>query len=104
MVQVRIPEEITIFMSKKKSHPLILPVVTMFQLPELPNGCEATVLTTVLQYYGFPVDKVQIAYEYIPRKDFIMQGDKRYGPDPNNAYLGAPSTTIGLLLFCRRYC
>lgn len=35
------------------------------QLPELPTGCEITSLTTVLNYYGFDVDKGSMADIYL---------------------------------------
>ena len=45
-------------------------VEPVMQLPELPNGCEAASLAAVLQFYGYSVDKLDLAYGYIPRVDF----------------------------------
>lgn len=44
----------------------------VMQLPQLKTGCEATALTTVLNYHGFPVKKTTIVDQYMPirRKGF----------------------------------
>ena len=68
----------------------LLPVDTVYQWPEMPNGCEAGALTTLLQYYGFAADKVAIAYNYIPRADLVPTMFGNYGPDPAEAYAGDP--------------
>ena len=49
---------------------VLLDVPVVYQWPEMPNGCEATALTMLLQYYGFAADKLSVAYDYIPRSDF----------------------------------
>ena len=46
-----------------------LPVRTVLQNPELPNGCEAASLAALLKYKGVPADKLDLAYGYIPRGD-----------------------------------
>lgn len=38
----------------------------IYQMPELPTGCEITAMTMVLNYYGYSVDKVQMATQYLP--------------------------------------
>ena len=57
----------------------------------MPNGCEATALTMLLQYYGFAADKLSVAYDYIPRSDFTYIWSSTYGPDPASAYAGDPA-------------
>lgn len=37
----------------------------VLQNPELPTGCEITALTAVLNYYGYDVDKVYMAKNYL---------------------------------------
>ena len=37
------------------------------QYPELPTGCEVTALTSVLNYYGFNVDKLTMSDEYLDK-------------------------------------
>lgn len=46
----------------------------IYQNPELPSGCEAVALTMVLNYYGFSLDKTDIADDYLIYSDdnFVM--------------------------------
>lgn len=68
-----------------------LPVQSIYQWPELPNGCEATSLAMLLQCYGFSADKQTLAYDYIPRQEFARTLFDTYGPDPEQAYAGDPA-------------
>lgn len=68
-----------------------LPVRTVLQNPELPNGCEAASLAALLKYKGVPADKLDLAYGYIPRGDIEETTDGRTGPDPELAYAGDPA-------------
>ena len=79
---------------------VLLPVRGVYQQPELPNGCEATSLAALLGYYGYPADKVSLAYDFIPREDFIESMTERFGPDPEDAYAGDPAGT-GFYCFAR---
>lgn len=63
---------------------IMLKVPQILQNPELPNGCEITSLCEILQYFGFPADKCQLADDYLPRSD------QWYGADPNLVYMGNP--------------
>lgn len=67
-----------------------LPVEVILQAPQLPNGCEATSLAMVLRYHGYGVDKMDIAYSYIPREDFEWTENNVWGPHPEAAYAGDP--------------
>lgn len=51
---------------EEKHSALIDDFPEIMQMPELPTGCEITALTMVLNYYGFDVDKVTLATEYLP--------------------------------------
>lgn len=55
----------------------------VMQNPELPTGCEITSLTSVLNYYGYEVDKLTMADSYLEK-----------GPigstDPVVAFIGTP--------------
>lgn len=42
-----------------------LPVKNISQNPELPTGCEITALTIVLNYWGYSVDKMYMAQNYL---------------------------------------
>ncbi|MBA1393625.1 hypothetical protein EQ500_07055, partial [Lactobacillus sp. XV13L] len=57
------------------------------QRPELPNGCEITAVTMMLQYAGAKVDKMQLARE-MPRSH-----------DPNYGYIGDPWNGTGVTIF-----
>lgn len=76
-----------------------LPVRAVLQNPGLPNGCEATSLAALLRYKGVAVNKLDLAYAFIPRKDLIETADGRTGPDPEDAYAGDPSTSLGFYCF-----
>ena len=76
-----------------------LPVPRLLQMPQLRNGCEATSLAALLNYYGIAADKMELAYEYIPREDFIASPYGWLGPDPERAYPGDPATERGFYCF-----
>lgn len=58
-------ETITGFEANAKAE---LDVKYISQLPELPNGCEVTALTTVLNYLGYNVTKETMSDDYLPQK------------------------------------
>ncbi len=65
------------------------------QMPELPTGCEITALTMILNDYGFHVDKMTMASEYLPKvpADFYEGTDGRlYGPDMEAYFVGDPAS------------
>lgn len=64
---------------------VILEVSNILQNPELPNGCEITAATIVLNYLGFPVDKVTMAEQYLP------QQSPYWAVDPDVAFMGNPA-------------
>ncbi len=78
-----------------------LPVRTVLQNPELPNGCEAASLAALLKYKGVPADKLDLAYGYIPRGDIEETTDGRTGPDPELAYAGDPAAGLGFYCFAQ---
>ncbi|PYF01857.1 C39 family peptidase [Ureibacillus chungkukjangi] len=65
-------------------------VPTVMQNPELPNGCEITSLTAVLNYYGLQVTKTDMADNYLPQQNFRFEEGIQFGADPNVAYTGSP--------------
>lgn len=65
----------------------------IYQEPELPTGCEITSLTMVLNYYGYDVDKVTMAEDYLPTVSgtgTYYSGGRKYGVDMNNYFIGNP--------------
>ncbi len=69
---------------------ILIPVAPLLQLPELPNGCEITALTAVLNYYGYNVSKMVMADDFLRKEPFVKKGDKLYGANPYKAYAGNP--------------
>lgn len=70
------------------------------QYPELPTGCEITALTMVLNYYGYDVDKVTMALDYMPKvpAEFYRSEDGRLmGPDLENYFVGDPTEDSGYI-------
>ncbi len=70
------------------------------QYPELPTGCEITAMTMVLNYYGYHVDKVTMAMDYMPRvqAEFFRSEDGRLmGPDLENYFVGDPTQETGYI-------
>ncbi len=62
----------------------VIAVDNIQQNPELPNGCEGTSLTILLNYIGFDADKVDICTNYVPLGEFTT------GANPHEHYLGDP--------------
>lgn len=65
------------------STPVSLEVPLLYQKPELPEGCEVTSLTMVLNYLGVDVDKCTLSDSYLPKTNDLKG-------DPNLYYLGNP--------------
>ncbi|MFJ5767634.1 C39 family peptidase [Lysinibacillus sp. NPDC093210] len=74
--------------SSRAEQELAVPVI--MQKPELPQGCEITALTAVLNYYGMDVTKLEMADNYLPKQNIYTSGGQRYGPNPALAYAGNP--------------
>lgn len=56
------------------------------QMPDLPNGCEVTSLSMLMNYYGIKVNKNELA-ENIQHVDFFTDGGK-YRGNPNQGFVG----------------
>lgn len=74
-------------------------VPTVMQKPELPNGCEITSLTAVLNYKGYDVEKTKMADEYLPKVAFYEKDGKLYGANPYVAYAGNPREKSGFFSY-----
>jgi len=76
-----------------------LPVDVLMQNPELPNGCEITSLTAVLNSYGYEVSKTQMADAYLPKLPFYRINERLYGANPYEAFAGDPAQTSGFFVY-----
>ncbi|MFT4416554.1 C39 family peptidase [Fredinandcohnia humi] len=83
-------EQLRIQAEKDKANEIFIPVKSLMQNPELPNGCEITSLTSVLNYHGYNVSKTVMSDDYLPKKPFTYKSGKRFGPDPYQYYVGNP--------------
>lgn len=72
----------------------------VWQMPELPTGCEVTALDMVLEYYGESIDKVELAEDYLPTAAMELYegpGGLLYGPDLNETFIGDPASEWGVV-------
>lgn len=83
--------QISAEVKKSNSATQLTDFVIIEQYPELPTGCEITAMTMVLNYYGYNVDKVTMALDYMPKiqAEFYRSEDGRLmGPDLENFFVG----------------
>lgn len=66
-----------------------LDVEVIMQNPELPNGCEITSATIILQYLGYDVSKLTMADRYLD------QSSHWQGTNPEEMYMGNPRYSTG---------
>ena len=64
----------------------------IYQDPELPNGCEITSLAILLDWAGYPIDKVELSDYWLPKQGFYRSDGVLHGADPNEAYAGDPAS------------
>lgn len=72
----------------------------IYQMPELPTGCEITAMTMALNYYGFEADKIQMATEYLPweyPEYYYDEDGKLIGNDLYNCFQGDPTDVSGII-------
>lgn len=72
----------------------------IWQMPELPTGCEITAMTMALRYYGLPADKMEMATRYLPTASagfYYGDGGRLYGPDLERYFVGDPATQAGYI-------
>ncbi|MGN0620784.1 MAG: C39 family peptidase [Porcipelethomonas sp.] len=87
--EAEIPDEYII-----KDFPIV------FQMPELPTGCEITAMTMILDFYGYNVDKTVMAEKYLPTAplEFYRGSDgKLYGSDMEKYFVGDPFSEYGCI-------
>lgn len=104
--QVSAAEEIAVVpvcMEKEKQPPeeyIIEEFPVLFQMPELPTGCEITAMTMVLNYYGYDVDKTTMAADYLPTvsaSQYYGDDGRLYGGDLRKYFVGDPFTEGGYI-------
>ena len=78
---------------------LYLPVSIQLQNPELPNGCEVTSLTAILNYYGYNISKTEMADVYLPKEPFFRKGNILFGANPFKAFAGNPREESGFFVY-----
>jgi len=69
---------------------VFITVPVVMQNPELPNGCEITSLTSVLNYYGYNVSKTVMSDSYLRKQEFERRDGKLFGANPYIAFSGNP--------------
>ena len=74
-------------------------VELILQKPELPNGCEITAVTSVLNFYGYDIDKVTLSDTFLPKLPFYRSGGKLFGADPDKAFSGDPKDAGGWFVY-----
>ncbi len=63
----------------------------IWQMPELPTGCEVTSLTMVLRSLGTEADKVDISRRFLSKADVTCdENDNYYGPNFTYIFAGDP--------------
>lgn len=72
------------WMTMKQEQKLDVPLEN--QMPDLPNGCEVTSLSMLMNYYGIKVNKNELA-ENIQHVDFFTDRGK-YRGNPNQGFVG----------------
>ncbi|RSD27889.1 hypothetical protein EJA10_08705 [Mesobacillus subterraneus] len=71
-----------------KDH-VLLDAPVIWQMPELPRGCEVTSLAMMLQYKGLEADKLKLAEEVKKNPaEFRLNDGKIYFGDPNEGFVG----------------
>ncbi|MBP2028620.1 uncharacterized protein YvpB [Acetoanaerobium pronyense] len=78
---------------------LYLPVDIVMQNPELPNGCEITSLTAVLNFHGYDISKTHMADNYLDKVPFSRVNGKLYGGNPYEAFAGDPTHSSGFFVY-----
>lgn len=68
---------------------VLIDAPTIWQMPELPRGCEVTSLAMLLQYKGISVDKLTLAkgIKKNPAEYKLANGNIYFG-DPNEGFVG----------------
>ena len=83
---------------EQRSEERLTKVSNVLQKPELPMGCEAASLTSVLNYFSLPVSKTELADQYMEKEELTVRDGVIYGPDPTDVYAGDPYSDSGFYI------
>lgn len=86
--------EITIPAAEKTEQAKIIKTVPVLsQFPEYPTGCESVSTVMVLKFWGENISAAKFIDDYLPKSaEFYYKEYKRYGPSPNEFFIGNPRT------------
>lgn len=74
-------------------------VPVILQKPELPNGCEITAFTALINYNDVKIEHSVMSDDYLEKELFYYKNGEKYGPDPNVAFAGNPREKSGWYVF-----
>lgn len=72
----------------------------LYQLPELPSGCEAVSLTMLLNYYGYSITKTELVDKYLVYSYDYVTG---FCGDPYSSYVGGGCFAPGMVSTANAY-
>ncbi len=73
----------------------IIDIPNICQYPDLPTGCEAVAATMVLRYYNEDITANEFASNWLKcNNNFYTVNNQKYGPDPNEFFVGDPFSTF----------
>jgi uncharacterized protein YvpB len=84
--------------SQKSDSHIIEDFECIYQMPELPTGCEITAMAMVLNYYGYNIDKTELALNYMPTimySEYYNDENVEDKTNLNNYFIGDPTTSSG---------
>lgn len=64
------------------------------QLPDYPNGCEATSAVMLLNAYGIEISLTEFVNSYMSKDTIYYMGGTLIGPDPETTYAGNPTDWV----------
>ncbi len=68
----------------------------VYQKDAYPTGCESVAAVSLLQYYGSEITVEDFIDNHLPKTDYpYYEGNKMYGDNPWNAFIGDPYSSSG---------
>ncbi|WP_277679211.1 C39 family peptidase [Gracilibacillus dipsosauri] len=73
----------------KVEHSVMLDAPMVYQLPELPRGCEVTTLSMLLQYHDIDVDKLTLASQIVKdTTNYKQENGQIFFGNPHEGFVG----------------